>query len=150
MKFHIIELADEPEGYVNVSTSAEWESWIRHCLPDGLDQEVRRRLVSNLKHVTVGLELKAALIVPHAERGAGPSLLFEPYLHIMNFEFWVGVFSICEGVGSALWFREHNLDGCQAAHIGPQQRHRSPINKFAPSQRPEIIPTSTPDQHERQ
>src|SRR3546814_10793887 len=72
MKFHIIELADEPEGYVNVSTSAEWESWIRHCLPDGLDQEVRRRLVSNLKHVTVGLELKAALIVPHAERGAGP------------------------------------------------------------------------------
>src|SRR3546814_15403547 len=50
MKFHIIELADEPEGYVNVSTSAEWESWIRHCLPDGLDQEVRRRLVSNLKH----------------------------------------------------------------------------------------------------
>src|SRR3546814_1402375 len=59
MKFHIIELADEPEGYVNVSTSAEWESWIRHCLPDGLDQEVRRRLVSTLKHVTVGLELKA-------------------------------------------------------------------------------------------
>src|SRR3546814_3145672 len=86
MKFHIIELADEPEGYVNVSTSAEWESWIRHCLPDGLDQEVRRRLVSNLKHVTVGLELKAALIVPHAERGAGPSLLFEPYLHIMRSE----------------------------------------------------------------
>src|SRR3546814_630284 len=74
MKFHIIELADEPEGYVNISTSAEWESWIRHCLPDGLDQEVRRRLVSNLKHVTVGLELKAALIVPHAERGAGPAL----------------------------------------------------------------------------
>src|SRR3546814_12531584 len=57
MKFHIIELADEPEGYVNVSTSAEWESWIRHCLPDGLDQEVRRRLVYTLKHVTVGLEL---------------------------------------------------------------------------------------------
>lgn len=133
MKFHIIELPDEPEGYVNVSTSAEWEAWIRQCLPDGLDQEVRRRLVSNLKHVMVGLELKAALIVPHAERGAGPSLLFEPYLHIMNFEFCVGVFSICEGLGSALWLRENNLDGSAADRIGQPQWKPSLINKFDPA-----------------
>src|SRR3546814_3349663 len=79
--------------------------------------------------VTGGLELKAALIVPHAERWAGPSLLFEPYLHIMNFEFCVGVFSICEGVGSALWLRENNLDGSAADRIGQPQWKPSLINR---------------------
>src|SRR3546814_921754 len=83
--------------------------------------------------VTGGLELKAALIVPHAERWAGPSLLFEPYLHIMNFEFCVGVFSICEGVGSALWLRENNLDGSAADRIGQPQWKPSLINKFDPA-----------------
>src|SRR3546814_4489952 len=118
MKFHIIELADEPEGYVNVSNSAEWESWIRHCLPDGLNQEVRRRLVSNLKHGTVGLELKAALSVHHAERGAGPSLLFEPYQNIMHFKFCVVVISICAGVGASLGWIENKLRVAAARRIG--------------------------------
>jgi hypothetical protein len=131
--FHIIELPKKPAGYVHVSTSAEWEAWVRHCLPGGLDQEVQRRLVSNLKHVIVGLELKAALVVPHAKRGAGPSILFESYLHIMNFEFCVGVFSVCEGLGSALWLRENNLDGSAADRVGPQQWKPSLVKKFDPT-----------------
>ncbi|WP_201723675.1 hypothetical protein [Bradyrhizobium neotropicale] len=45
------------------------------------------RLISNLKYVLVGLEMKAALFVPHAKRG---KLLFESYVHILNFEFCVG------------------------------------------------------------
>jgi hypothetical protein len=106
--FHIVKLPGQPSGYVNISTSAEWEKWIRHCLAEGLDQEVQRRLVSNLKHILVALELKAALIVPHEKRGNGPSILFEPYFNILNFEFCVGIFSICEGFGSALWLRENN------------------------------------------
>lgn len=131
--FHIIELPETPAGYVNVSTSADWEAWIRHSLPEGLDPEVQRRLVSNLKHIIVGLELKAALVVPHAKRGDRPSILFEPYLHIINFEFCVGVFSICEGLGSALWLRENNLDGSAADRIRPLQWKPSLVKKFDPT-----------------
>jgi hypothetical protein len=54
-------------------------------------------VICNLKHVLVGLEMKAALIVPHAKRG---KLLFESYFHMLNFEFCLGMFSICEGLGS--------------------------------------------------
>jgi hypothetical protein len=112
--FHLIELPQKASGYVNRSTASDWEAWIRKCLPAGLDQEVQRRLISNLKHVLVGLEMKAALIVPHAKQG---KLLFEPYFHMLNFEFCVGMFSICEGLGSALWLRENGLDGSAANRI---------------------------------
>lgn len=37
----------------------------------------------------------------------------------MIFEFCVGVFSICEGIGSALWLRSQNNDGATAPHISP-------------------------------
>jgi hypothetical protein len=131
--FHIVKLPGQPSGYVNISTSAEWEKWIRHCLAEGLDQEVQRRLVSNLKHILVALELKAALIVPHEKRGNGPSILFEPYFNILNFEFCVGIFSICEGFGSALWLRENNLDGSAADRVAVEQWKPSLTRTFDPA-----------------
>jgi hypothetical protein len=124
---------EKPTGFVNNSTSTEWEAWIRDCLPEGLHPEVRRRLISNLKHVLVSLELKAGLIVPHAERGSGPSILFEPYFQIMNFEFCVGVFSICEGLGSALWLRENKRDGAASNRIHQNEWLPSLVRRFDPS-----------------
>ncbi len=63
--FYLVDLPEKISGYVNLSTASAWEWWIRKCLPEGLDQEVQRRLVSNFKHVLVGLEI-----------------LFESYFHI--------------------------------------------------------------------
>jgi hypothetical protein len=94
---------------------------------------MRRRLISNLKHVLVALELKAGLIVPHAERGAGPSILFEPYFQIMNFEFCVGVFSVCEGFGSALWLRENRKDGAAGNLVYFRDWEPSLVRKFDPT-----------------
>jgi hypothetical protein len=122
--------SEPPTGYVNKSNSSDWQPWVRRSLPEGLDNEVQQRLVSNLKHVLVGLELKAALIIPHARRGMGPSVLFEPYLHIMNFEFCVGVFSVLEGIGSALWLRENGLDGSEGSRVAPIQWKPSLVSKF--------------------
>jgi hypothetical protein len=130
--FHLIELPSKPSGYVDLSNSSDWEAWIKKCLPAGLATEVQRRLVSNLKHVLVGLEMKAALIVPHAKRGSGPSILFEPYFHMLNFEFCVGMFSICEGLGSAIWLRENNRDGSAADRIAVEQWKPSLAKKFDP------------------
>jgi hypothetical protein len=121
LKFHLIELPGQPSGYVNLSNSSDWEAWIRKCLPAGLAQVVYDRLVSNLKHILVALEMKAALIVPHAKRGNGKSLLFEPYFQMLNFEFCVGTFSICEGLGSALWLVENGRDGSSGDRIGTRQ-----------------------------
>src|SRR4051794_26954582 len=128
--FYLTLLPDNPDGYVKVSTSADWEGWVRECLPGGLNEQVKRRLISNLKHVLVGLELKAALIVPHAQRGTGKSILFEPYVHIMNFEFCVGVYSLCEGIGSAIWLRKNGLDGAAADRVGPDDWKPSLVNTF--------------------
>jgi hypothetical protein len=130
--FHLIELPSKPSGYVNLSNSSDWEAWIKKCLPAGLATEVQRRLVSNLKHVLVGLEMKAALIVPHAKRGSGPSILFEPYFHMLNFEFCVGMFSICEGLGSAIWLRENNRDGSAADRIAVERWKPCLAKKFDP------------------
>lgn len=123
----------KPAGYVNNSISSDWEAWICRCLPEGLHTEVQRRLISNLKHVLVALELKAGLIVPHAERGSGPSILFEPYFQILNFEFCVGVFSVCEGLGSALWLRETRRDGAASNRIRLDEWLPSLVRKFDPS-----------------
>jgi hypothetical protein len=127
--FYLIDLPEKPSGYVNLSTASDWEAWTRKCLPEGLQQEVQRRLISNLKHVLVGLEMKAALIVPHAKQGR---LLFESYFHMLNFEFCVGMFSICEGLGSALWLRENGLDGSDANRIHVGQWKPSLTKKFDP------------------
>jgi hypothetical protein len=120
-------------GFVKNSISTDWEEWIGHCLPEGLHPGVRKRLISNLKHVMVALELKAGLIVPHGERGSGPSTLFEPYFQIMNFEFCVGVFSICEGLGSALWLRENKRDGAASNRIRHEEWGPSLVRKFDPT-----------------
>jgi hypothetical protein len=135
MKFHLVELPGQPNGYVNLSNSADWEAWIRTCLPAGLAQVVHDRLVSNLKHILVGLEMKAALIVPHAKRGTGKSLLFEPYFQILNFEFCVGTFSICEGLGSALWLVENGLDGLKGDKVEPYQWRPPLAKKFDPEKK---------------
>lgn len=132
MKFHLIELPGQPNGYVNLSDSSDWEAWIRKCLPAGLAQVVHNRLVSNLKHILVALEMKAALIVPHAKRGNGKSLLFEPYFQMLNFEFCVGTFSICEGLGSALWLVENGRDGSAGDRIESDQWRSSLARKFDP------------------
>jgi hypothetical protein len=127
--FYLVELPEKPSGYVNLSTASDWEAWIRACLPNRLDKEVRGRLISNLKHVLVALEMKAALIVPHAERG---KLLFESYFHMLNFEFCVGIFSICEGLGSALWLTDNGLDGSDAIRIPIGHWKPSLTKKFDP------------------
>jgi hypothetical protein len=127
--FYLIKLPEETSGYVNLSTASDWETWIRNCLPAGLHKEVQRRLISNLKHVLVALEMKAALIVPHEEQG---KLLFESYFHMLNFEYCVGVFSVCEGLGSALWLRENSKDGSDAGKIGIEEWRSSLQRKFDP------------------
>ncbi|UGY20963.1 hypothetical protein HAP48_0049320 (plasmid) [Bradyrhizobium septentrionale] len=130
--FQLIELSQEASGYVHLSTATAWQAWIRKCLPDGLDEDVRLRLISNLKHVLVALEMKAALIVPHAKRGR---LLFESYFPMLDFEFCVGTFSVCEGLGSALWLRENGLDGSKAERIGIEQWKASLEKRFDPEKK---------------
>jgi hypothetical protein len=130
--FQLIKLPDDASGYVNVSTASDWEAWIRKSLPGGLHQDVQRRLISNLKHVMVALEMKAALIVPHAQRGR---LLFESYFHMLSFEFCVGTFSVCEGLGSALWLTENGLDGSKAERIGIEQWKEALGRQFDPEKK---------------
>lgn len=130
--FQLIELPEGASGYVNLSTATDWQAWIRSCLPDGLHEDVRLRLVSNLKHVLVAMEMKAALIVPHAKQGR---LLFESYFHMLDFEFCVGTFSVCEGLGSALWLRENGLDGSKAERIGVEDWKASLERKFDPAKK---------------
>lgn len=127
--FYLIKLPEETEGFFHLSTASDWQTWIRNCLPTGLHDDVRRRLISNLKHVLVALEMKAALIVPHEQQG---KLLFESYFHMLNFEFCVGVFSVCEGLGSALWLREKGKDGSDAGKIGIDEWRSSLQRKFDP------------------
>jgi hypothetical protein len=73
--------------------------------------------------------MKAALIIPHAKQG---KLLFESYFHMLNFEFCVGMFSICEGLGSGLWLRENGLDGSAANRISIEKWKSSLTKKFDP------------------
>lgn len=125
--FYLIKLPEEAAGYVNLSIASDWPIWIRNCLPAGLHNEVQRRLISNIKHVLVALEMKAGLIFPHAKQGR---LLFESYFHMLNFEFCVGVFSVCEGLGSAHWLRENGKDGSDADKIGIKDWRSSLQRKF--------------------
>jgi hypothetical protein len=141
--FHLIEVSDKPSGYVVISNASDWEDWIRNCLPEGLHQDVSRRLISDLKHVLVAMEMKAALIVPHAKRGGGPSLLFEPYSNMLNFEFCVGMFSTCEGLGSALWLREKNRDGSAADRIAVEDWKPALVRNSIPKQCSGSMRTST-------
>jgi len=76
--------------------------------------------------------MKAALIVPHAKQS---KLLFESYFHMLNFEFCVGVFSVCEGLGSASWLREKGLDGSAADRIAIKEWKSSLEKQFDPEKK---------------
>lgn len=107
----------EPPGFHALSTSGEWLPWLMRAVPPGIHADVKRRLKSNLKHILVGLEMKAGLIIPHGDRVSGRSVLFEPYFQIMNFEFSVGVFSVCEGLGSVHHLARLDDDGSTGARV---------------------------------
>ncbi len=116
--FFVTQSDERPDGYVVLSHANQWEEWLVRNIPISLDDEVRRRLRSNLKHLFVGLELKAALIAPHAHRGPGDRpMLFESYFQNLIQEFCVGAFSVLEGLGAAHWLDRHGQDGAAAPFI---------------------------------
>ena len=120
--FFVTQSDDRPEGYVVLSNANQWDAWLVRVLPTSLDGEVRRRLRSNLKHLLVGLELKAALIAPHVHRGPdGRPMLFESYFQNLIQEYCVGAFSIIEGMGAAHWLDQEGHGGAAAPRIGRQQ-----------------------------
>jgi hypothetical protein len=110
--FFITQPEERPGGYVVLSESRDWVRWLHRNIPQTLHRGIRRRLASNLKHLLVGLELKAALIEPHHHRGRGERpLLFEPYFQNLILEFCVAAFSVIEGLGSAHWLARNDRDG---------------------------------------
>lgn len=131
--FYLDLFPDDPPGFQAISTSAEWAGWLIAAVPAGANVEVKRRLKSNLKHILVGLEMKAGLVVPHGERGAGRSVLFEPYCQIMTFEFSVGVFSVCEGLGSIYHLLSIGNDGGAAPRVAPNDWITALCREFDPA-----------------
>jgi hypothetical protein len=116
--FYITQPDDRPTGYVHLSESANWIPWLTRNIPGNLDPDVRRRLVSNLKHLLVGLELKTALILPHRYRAPNERpVLFEPYYQNLIQEFCVAAFSVIEGLGAAHWLSQHGRDGADSPRI---------------------------------
>ncbi|MEO9875316.1 MAG: hypothetical protein ABJM26_04870 [Anderseniella sp.] len=115
--FYLDTGSDDRPGFHHLSSANNWVYWISGALPDEADDEVKRRLRSNLKHILVGLEMKAGLILPHCKRIWGRKVLFEPYCKIMIFEFCVGVFSICEGFGSIHYLVSRNDDGSAGTQV---------------------------------
>lgn len=118
--FYLDNFSDDAPGFTANSTSSEWEPWLSSVIPNVAHEEVRRRLCSNLKHIIVGLEMKAGLLIPHGERLAGRSVLFEPYSQIMTFEFCVGTFSVCEGLGSICYLTDQGDDGFSGKRVFPK------------------------------
>lgn len=111
-----------PTGFHVISETPPWTVWLGRVLPNGLHADVRRRLVSNLKHLIVGLELKAALIDAHRNPGpGGRAVLFEPYFQNLILEFCVASFSVFEGLGSAHWLAQQDRDGADGPTIRRNQ-----------------------------
>lgn len=132
--YYLTTMPEGPQNYVNtLSTAADWNPWLNSVMPTSLHAEVRNRLRANLRHILVGLEMKAALVVPHGTRNGGPSVLFESYFSIMIFEFCVGVFSVCEGLGSAFWLHSQNNNGSANHRIGRDQWMGSLVAAADPS-----------------
>ncbi|MCB1355020.1 MAG: hypothetical protein KDK53_00470 [Maritimibacter sp.] len=130
--FYLDEMHDGVNGWHCLSTSSDWEGWLKATIPHDWDREVKRRLVSNLKHTLVGLEMKAGLIQPQQNsRKTGRSLLFEPYFQVMTFEFCVGTFSVCEGLGSA--FHLANAGGDAERRVGVDQWKAALVAHFDPT-----------------
>ena len=119
-------------GWHALSTSTDWQGWLFQVVPKTLNARVRRHLHSNLKHILVGLEMKAGLIVPHGERGRGAGYLFEPYFQMLIFEFNVGVFSICEGLGAALHLAAVADDGAAGPRVAPADWVAALRDRFDP------------------
>lgn len=100
-------------------------------MPDQTHNDVKRILISNLKHILVGLEMKAALIQPHqVARANNISLLFEPYSQIMTFEYCVGVFSVCEALGSIYKLSSDGGDGSQEQAIARTAWQNALVQNF--------------------
>ena len=133
MSFYLTTLPDAPQGFVNLSTSADWVPWIRSVVPQAANGVVRNRMISNIKHILVSLEMKAALIVPHVHRGNAPSILFEPYCQILTFEFCVGTYSVCEALGSIYHIVAEGQDGSDGAFVCPANWITSLAQQFAPN-----------------
>jgi hypothetical protein len=111
-----------PDGYVNLSDSNSWTRWLHGNVPERIHRIVTGRLVSNLKHLLVGLELKAALIGQHHYQAAGERpVLFEPYFQNLILEFCVASFSVFEGLGSAHWLDQIGRDGADGPKIQRNQ-----------------------------
>src|SRR4051794_20742425 len=106
--FYITRCDERPDGFYAISESSQWVRWLNENIPEEIDNNIRWRLNSNLKHLLVGLELKAALVEAHYDRAPGERpLLFEPYAQNFNLEFCVAAFSVLEGIGSAHWLRQN-------------------------------------------
>ncbi|MEN3973502.1 hypothetical protein [Emcibacter sp. SYSU 3D8] len=120
--FFIIESDERPDGYAVLSESNDWVMWLHRNIPATLANPVRSRLISNLKHLLVGLELKAALIRPHRHRSANERpVLFEPYFQNLILEFCVGSFSVLEGLGAAHWLAQQELDGGDGPYVSRER-----------------------------
>lgn len=118
MSLYIVDADRRPDGFHALSYSHHWEGWLYANIPASLNGDVRRRLVSNLKHLLVGLELKAALIGGQRDLERGQrNVLFEPYYQNLILEFGVAAFSVLEGLGSALWLRDQGHDGADARRV---------------------------------
>lgn len=103
--FYLSEYNENEDIFLYNSKVHEWEYWLRsHISLETLD-ETKKRITKNLAHIMLGLEMKAGLILAHQR--TNQSILFDPYLKIMSFEFCVGVSSICEGLGSIIFYAQN-------------------------------------------
>ncbi len=107
----------KPNGYCNLTNSSEWMPWLICMVPRSIDTSVASYFYSNAKHIIVGLEMKAGLIIPHQESRSTGSVLFEPYFQIMSFEFCVGVFSLFEGLGSFIYLVNNGKNGSEGERV---------------------------------
>lgn len=120
--FFIVGPDARPQGYEVVNETTAWTPWLSRNIPGGLSLDVKRRLSSNLKHLLAGLELKAALIAGHRDRGpADRPVLFESYFQILILEFCVGAFSVFEGLGAAYWLDQEGRDGADAPRVSRER-----------------------------
>ena len=87
-------------------------------------------LCSNLKHIIAGLETKAGLIVPNGQNLVGGPVLFEPYCNILTFEFCIGAFSVCEGLGSILHLTTKGNDGSTGERVHTRNWIAALVNYF--------------------
>lgn len=127
--FYIVRSDERPDGWAALSTSNSWLPLLNANIPVALAGPVKGKLKSNLKHILVGLELKAALIQPHHEQ---PGVLFEPYFQSLISEFCVGAFSVLEGMGAAHWIEQQGIDGADGPQVGRQQWLEAICQAFDP------------------